>query len=70
MPSYRFTAYDPDVCKIMEKLKHKRGTFIEIAVREFLKTEKGKNFLLLLLEEDFFEKEERKKKKTIFDEFL
>lgn len=53
-----FTVHDPDVVEVMRKLERKRGIFIEVAVREFLKTDKGLNFLSALLseyEDDFWE---------------
>lgn len=72
MNSFRLTVYDPDIKEIMEKLKRKRGVFIEVAVREFLKSEKGKEFLEMLLQEELeLEKKGKKKeKKFSFDEFL
>jgi hypothetical protein len=72
MNSFRFTVYDPDIKEIMEKLKRKRGIFIEVAVREFLKSEKGKEFLEMLLQEELeLERKGKKKEKKIsFDEFL
>ena len=70
MSSYRFTVYDPNIHEIMKKLRKKRGVFIEVAVREFLKTEKGKSFLQVLLDVDLTEKEEKKRVKITFDDFL
>lgn len=72
MPSFRFTVYDPDVCELMKKLRQKRGVFVEVAVREFLKTEKGQEFVRLLLNEDLAKRDfkEKKKRKISIDEFL
>jgi len=73
MPSFRFTVYDPDVCEILQKLKQKRGVFLEVAIREFLKTDKGKEFLKMLLGGDLKESEnnrQNRQKKISIDEFL
>jgi len=72
MPVFRFTTYDPDLIEVFEKLGHKRGVFIEVAVRSYLKTEKGKEFLEQLLLGGTInegEKKERKKKFSI-DDFM
>jgi len=56
----------------MKKLRQKRGVFVEVAVREFLKTEKGQEFVRLLLNEDLAKRDfkEKKKRKVSIDEFL
>jgi len=72
MPVFRFTTYDPELIEIFEKLGHRRGVFIEVAVRSFLKTEKGQEFLSQLLPGGLLNeggKRERKKKFSI-DDFM
>ncbi len=70
---FSFVIHDPELIDVLRRLGRKRGLFIEYAIRDYLKTEKGKNVLELLLGQNALEvvKEEKKKKgKISIDDFL
>lgn len=52
-----FTVYDPEVLEVMVKLKRKKWLFIEAAVKRFLETKEGVDYLnnLLSQEEEIWE---------------
>ena len=48
---FRCVMYDEGIWKLLKKLGRKQGIFIEVALKEFLKTEKGQELFDLFSNE-------------------